>query len=146
VSQSEITGIDELIANLKLIENLPQTMVTKAAKQGANIALKNAKSNLQPVKGTFLGRQGKTEQHQGGDLKNALKLKAERSPKKGRQVYQITTTWYAHFKDLYFTTRNGEKIEGSHFLKNALSEHYDEIVTSVVEQLSKGVMEAVSKL
>ncbi len=138
MSESTIEGIDEIIAKFKQLEEVPQAIVTSAAKKGATMALNYAVNNLQPVNGTFLGRQGKTEQHQGGDLKKALKLKAERSPK-GKKVYKITTTWYAHFADLGFTTRNGKKIEGSHFLKYALTEHYDEIKDAIIGELSKGI-------
>lgn len=108
------------------------------------MALNFALDNLQPVDGAFLGRRGKTEEHQGGDLKKAMKLKAERSPK-GKKVYKITTTWYAHFKDLGFTARNGKKLEGSHFLKYALTEHYDEIKDAILEELAKGIDKAVGK-
>jgi hypothetical protein len=99
MSDSTIEGIDEIMAKFKQLEEVPQSIVAKAAKKGATMALKFASANLQPASGTFLGRQGKTEQHQGGDLKKALKLKAERSSK-GKKVYKIDTTWYAHFVDL----------------------------------------------
>lgn len=141
-SQADIEGVDELIAKLQQLENIPQTIVTKAAKSGANMALNFALANLQPVNGEFLGRQGKNEQHQGGDLAKAMKIKAERSPK-GKKVYRINTTWYAHFADLGFTTRNGKKIEGSHFLKYALTQHYDEIKDAIIQELSKGVDKVV---
>ena len=142
MSESTIEGIDEIIAKFKQLEAVPQAIVTSAAKKGAVMALKYAIDNLQPANGEFLGRQGKTEQHQGGDLKKALRLKAERSLK-GKKVYKITTTWYAHFADLGFTTRNGKKIEGSHFLKYALTKHYDEIRDAIIEELSKGIDKAV---
>lgn len=142
MSESSIEGIEEMIAKFQQLEKVPQTIVTKAAKTGANMALKFALANLQPVNGQFLGRQGKTEQHQSGDLAKAMKIKAERSSK-GKKVYRINTTWYSHFKDLKFTTRNGKEIEGSHFLKYALTEHYDEIKDAMFEELSKGVNKAV---
>lgn len=142
MSESTIEGIDEILAKFKQLEEVPQTVVTKASKKGATLALNYALDNLQAVNGEFLGRQGKSEQHQGGDLKRAMKLKAERSPK-GKKVYRITTTWYAKFKDLSFTTPNGKKIEGSHFLKYALTQHYDEIRDAIIEELSKGIDKVV---
>ena len=144
MSESTLEGIDEIIAKFKELEEVTQTIVTQAAKTGATMALNFAKDNLQPVNGEFLGRQGTKNQHQGGDLKKAMKLKAERSHK-GKKVYQITTTWYAGFKDLGFTARNGQKIEGSHFLKYALTEHYDEIRDAILAELSKGVEKALGK-
>lgn len=144
MSESTIEGIEEIIAKFKQLEEVPQSIVTSAAKKGATMALNYAINNLQPANGEFLGRQGKTEQHQGGDLKNALRLKAERSPK-GKKVYKITTTWYAHFADLGFTTRNGKRIEGSHFLKYALTQHYDEIKDAIIQELSKGIDKELGK-
>jgi len=117
-------------------------LLTTAAKKGATMALNFALANLKPVNGSFLGRQGSREQHQSGDLQSLMKLQAEKSPK-GKKVYKITTTWYAQFKDLGFTTRNGEKIEGSHFLRYALTVHYDEIRNAIVDELSKGIDKAV---
>jgi HK97 gp10 family phage protein len=144
MSESSIEGIDEIIAKFKELEDVPQSIITKAAKKGAIMALKYAIANLQPVNGAFLGRQGKTEQHQGGDLQKALKLKAERSIK-GKKVYRINTTWYARFKDLGFTTRKGKKINGSHFLKYAVTEHYDEIKDAMIQELSKGIQKVVGE-
>lgn len=142
MSESSIEGIDEIIAKFKELEDVPQSIITKSAKKGATMALKYAIANLQPVNGAFLGRRGKTEQHQGGDLQKALKLKAERSIK-GKKVYRINTTWYAQFKDLGFTTRKGKKINGSHFLKYAVTEHYDEIKDAMIQELSKGIQKVV---
>jgi len=135
--------VDDFIAKLQIIENLPQSVVTKAAKTGANMALKFARTNLKPTNATFLGRQGKTEQHEGGDLLDALTLQAEKS-KKGKKVYIINTAWYAHFKDLKFTTRSGKVIEGSHFLKYALTKHFDEIKDSILEELVVGLDKVVA--
>jgi len=76
------------------------------------------------------------------DVRSSITLKAEKSTK-GEKVYVIDTTWYAKFKDLGFTTRSGKKIEGSHFLKYALTQHYDEIKDAMFEELSKGIDQVV---
>ena len=75
MSESTIEGIDELIAKFKQLEDVHQTFVTKAAKTGSTMALNFAKANLQPTNGAFIGRQGKTEQHQGGDLMKADRMR-----------------------------------------------------------------------
>ena len=145
-TEVEIEGIDALIAKLKELELLPQPIVTHAAKLGGNIALKAAKDLLQPVNEAFLGRNGSSAdwgQYPGGTLKGLLKLTRERS-KKGKCVYRINTTWYAHFKDLGFTTRDGRKIEGSHFLKYSLTQHYEEIVQAIITDMSNGIDKVVS--
>jgi len=138
--ESTITGIDELIAKFQQLENSPQPLVTSAAKKGANMALKFAQANLQPVSGAFKGRQGKGPggTYAGGNLKNVLALKAENSPK-GKKVYKISTTWYASYKDLGFTTRNGKRIEGSHFLRYSVSQHYEEIKQAIIDDLNAGI-------
>jgi len=141
-SESSI-NVEDFIAKLQMVENLPQSVVTKAARTGADMALKFARTNLKPTNASFLGRQGKSEQHSGGDLLAALNLKGEKS-KKGKKVYIINTTWYAHFKDLKFTTRSGKVIEGSHFLKYALTKHYNEIKDTMLEELVAGLDKAVA--
>lgn len=138
--ESSIDGVDELIATLQTLEKVPQVAVTSAAKKGATMALNFAKANLQPVNSTFLGRRGKNEQnsHQPGTLMSAMRIVPEKS-RPGRKVYQVTTTWYARFKDLGFTARNGQYVEGSHFLKYALTEHYDEIKGAIIKEMSAAV-------
>ncbi|SPF51836.1 hypothetical protein SBF1_5360001 [Candidatus Desulfosporosinus infrequens] len=137
-SESSFEGVDEFIAKLKLLEVLPQAIVTKAAKAGASSALRFALANLQPANGSFLGRYGRNEWHDGGNLAEVMKLKGEKA-RKGKKVYIIDTAWYAHFVDLGFTTRNGKHIEGKHFLKYALTKHYDEIMDAMLVELSSGI-------
>lgn len=147
MSESTIEGIDEIIAKFKELEQVPQTIVTSAAKKGATMAMNYAIANLQPKNGAFLGRHGRTESHESGDLKKAIRLKRETTAK-GKTVYRITTTWYARFVDLKFTTHRGTRktgivkldtIEGNHFLRRALTEHYDEIKDAMIEELAKGI-------
>ena len=141
MSESSIEGIDEIIAKFKQLEQFPNSLIDNAAKKGANMALKYVAANLQPANGSFLGRQGKNAdwgQYPGGTLQKYLKLKKEKSPN-GKTVYKILGTWYSHFKDLGFTTRNGRKIDGTHFMKYVQEEHYEEIVNAMADELSKGI-------
>jgi len=140
-SQVSIEGIDEFIRVLESIGNVPQAVVTKAAKTGANMALSYALANLQPANqqgSDFLGRQGRTEQHLSGTLKALLRLKMEKSAK-GKTVYRIDTSWYAHLVDLGWTDRKGMRWDGHHFLKHALSDHYEEIRDGMITELREGV-------
>ncbi len=144
MEEASITGVDEVIAMFQKLEDVPQTIVTNGAKAGANLALSITKANLQPSNGSFLGRRGKQDwgNYPGGTLRSVLAIKAEKSPK-GKKVYQITTTWYARFKDLGFTDRNGHRIEGSHFLRYVASQHYTEISQTILDKLASAVMQAL---
>jgi Zn-finger protein len=51
--------------------------------------------------------------------------------------------YFCNASDLGYTTRSGKKIEGSHFLKFALTQHYDEIKDAILEELSKGINQAI---
>ncbi|MEH7093942.1 HK97-gp10 family putative phage morphogenesis protein [Neobacillus vireti] len=71
---SNIEGLDELLRTIQQLEKLPQKCVTKAARKGANVALKAAKGNA-PV--------------DQGYLKKSLRLVPEKSRTKGKKVYQV---------------------------------------------------------
>ena len=144
-SQVTIEGVDELAKMLAEIGNLPQAVVTKAAKTGANMALNFALANLQPANqqgSDFLGRQGRYESHLSGTLKALLRLKMEKSAK-GKTVYRIDTSWYAHLIDLGWTDRKGMRWDGHHFLRFALTNHYGEIKQAMIDELAIGVEKLV---
>jgi len=141
MTESSIDGVDELLAKFKELELLPTTLVTHAAKKGANMALKYALDNLQPINqqgADFLGRFGKKESHMSGTLKSLLRLKMEKTAR-GKTVYRIDTTWYARFIDLGFTDRKGVKWDGTHFLKYASTKHFEEIKDAMIEDMVQGI-------
>jgi len=141
MSESTIEGVDEVIAMFERLEAFPSSLIDNTAKKGATMALKYVLANLQPANGSFLGRQGRNLEwgrYDGGNLKRYLKLKKEKTPN-GKTVYKVLGTWYSHFKDLGFTTRDGKKVDGSHFMKEVQTQHYDEIQAAMIDELSKGI-------
>lgn len=74
-SEPTIEGYEELKQVINKLEKLPQTMVTKSARKGANIVLREARQNA-PV--------------EIGNLKRGIILKPEKTRTKGKKVYQVT--------------------------------------------------------
>jgi hypothetical protein len=71
-----IEGMKELEKTIRKLGQLPQTVVTKAAKEGIKIAHKAAK----------LGKW----KDRTGNLRRGLVIKGEKSRIKGKKVYQVT--------------------------------------------------------
>ncbi|SPF51122.1 hypothetical protein SBF1_50006 [Candidatus Desulfosporosinus infrequens] len=165
-----IDGIDELTAKFEELGNVSQSLITKAAKSGASMAMNYALANLVPINQQgvdFLGRYGRTEQHISGTLKKAMALKIEKTPQ-GKTVYRIKTTWYARFFDLGFTSYKGPRRviprkgtaerevgiangslterEGTHFLQKALPEHFEEIKQTMLGEIGSGLNKAIASM
>jgi hypothetical protein len=163
-TNSNIEGMRELKAVLKKLEKLPQKVVTKAARKGANIALKAAKKNA-PV--------------DQGNLKKGLIKRAERTTLRGKKVFFVTldrkmndifqkTTksgkirrlqygigkgrrargrapvvvkrdghyYYPASQEFGFMARDGSYIPGYGYMKKAIDEHRSEIEREVVKVMT----------
>mgnify|MGYP001392164245 FL=1 len=137
----EIEGMKELEKTIRKLGKLPQKCVTKAAKKGAQIALKAAKQ-----KAPFLT----------GALEEGIILKAEKTKKKGKKVYQVTmnpamndvfvkTTkdgkryYYPASQEYGFITKNGGYVPGYHFLRDSLVDNKERIEKTVVDVLAKEI-------
>ena len=137
----EIEGMKELEKTIRKLGKLPQKCVTKAAKKGAQIALKAAKQ-----KAPFLT----------GALEEGIILKGEKTRRKGKKVYQVTmnpamndvfvkTTkdgkryYYPASQEYGFITKNGGYVPGYHFLRDSLVDNKEQIEKTVVEVLSKEI-------
>lgn len=137
----EIEGMKELEQTIRKLGKLPQKCVTKAARKGAQIALQAAKQ-----KAPFLT----------GALVEGIILKAEKTKKKGKKVYQVTmnpamndvfvkTTkdgkryYYPASQEYGFITRNGGYVPGFHFLRDSLVDNKEKIEKTVVEVLAKEI-------
>jgi len=120
---------------------LPQTCVTKAARKGALVALKAAKT-LAP--------------EDEGNLKKGLILKPEKTKIKGKKVYQVTfnpamndifvkvskegkRAYYPASQEYGYFTRNGRYIPGFHYLKKSLENNKAKIEQEVVSVLAKEI-------
>ena len=137
----KIEGMEELEKTIRKLGKLPQKCVTKAAKKGAQIALKAAKQ-----KAPFLT----------GALEEGIILKGEKTRRKGKKVYQVTmnpamndvfvkTTkdgkryYYPASQEYGFITRNGGYVPGFHFLRDSLVDNKEKIEKTVVEVLAREI-------
>lgn len=136
MAKYKLEGLDEVLKVIKDLENLPQKCVNKSAKNGASISYKDAKS-----KAPFLT----------GALEEGIILKAEKTNKKGKKVYQISikdnpefikTTaegnryYYPASQEYGFRLRNGGKVEGLHFLRNSIDKNNSKIEITMVNVLA----------
>jgi len=137
----EIEGMEELEKTIRKLGKLPQKCVTKAAKKGAQIALKAAKQ-----KAPFLT----------GALEEGIILKGEKTRRKGKKVYQVTmnpamndvfvkTTkdgkryYYPASMEYGFMTRDGGYVPGYHYLRDSLVDNKERIEKTVVDVLAKEI-------
>lgn len=90
-----VEGMNELQKSLRRLGQVPQKHVTASAKKGMNIPLKQARKEA-PV--------------DNGYLKQGMKLKGERSRKKGKKVYQIV--FDASMNDVFQKRDKSGKVSG----------------------------------
>ncbi|MCP8969722.1 HK97 gp10 family phage protein [Ectobacillus ponti] len=147
--------MEELIRAIRQLESLPQKCVTRAARKGADIALKAAKQ-LAP--------------EDTGYLRRGLIVKGEKLKKRGKKVYEITLNpamnhifqketksgkirrrdgktvrmgagvyYYPASQEYGFMARNGRYIPGFHYLRKSVEQQKEQIETRVVEVLAKEI-------
>lgn len=135
----ELEGLDEVLKALNSLEKLPQKCVNKSARNGAKIALNSAR-NKSPY---FTGA-----------LSNGIILKAEKTSKQGKKVYDITFEnnpdfikitkdnkryYYPASQEYGFRTKGGGKVEGLHFMRNSLEDNKTIIEKTMVEVLASEI-------
>lgn len=145
--KSEIKGVKELEKAFKRLRKVPQTVVTQAARAGARIPLRAAKSNA-PV--------------DTGALRDGIIMKKERRVKFGKAVYDImmdpaknnifvkTTKdgiryYYPASQEYGFMTVDGGYVPGYRFLRRAITENVVRIERKVLEVAGKGVEKALKR-
>lgn len=138
--RSEIVGLRELERDMRRLAQVPQKVVTKAARAGAAIARKSAKTNA-PV--------------DTGQLKKGVILKAERKVKPGKKVFGVMIdprmndifvklsktnkrSYYPASQEYGWTT-NGNYTPGYRYMRNALENNADAIENKVIETAGKEV-------
>lgn len=136
MAKYKLEGMDEVLKMLKDVESLPQKCVNKSARNGAKIPQKDAKDNT-----PFLT----------GALEEGITLKAEKTSKKGKKVYQVTLKdnpefvritaegnryYYPASQEYGFKLRNGGKVEGLHFMKNSIDNNSSKIESTMVNVLA----------
>ena len=136
-----IDGLDELERKLETLGKLPQRVVTKAARKGANILKKDVKANAPVDMGT---------------LKKGIVIKAEKSKVKGKKMMQITFDraynhvfvkvtkdgkryYYPASQEFGFRTRGGGYIPGYHFLKDVAQSDRNQVEQMMIEVLTQEI-------
>lgn len=137
----EIEGMKELERTIRRLGKIPQKCVTRAAKKGAMIALKAAKAKAP---------------EDTGELKRGIILRAEKTRKRGKKVYDIMMNpamndvfvkytkdgkryYYPASMEFGFITRDGGYVPGYHFLRDALVDNKAAIERTVVQELAKEI-------
>ncbi|SDM17440.1 HK97 gp10 family phage protein [Bacillus sp. OK048] len=141
MARNEIIGMKELEKTIKQLGQLPQKVVTKAARQGASVSLKAARANA-PV--------------DSGDLKKGIKLVGERTKIKGKKVYQVTLdkalnhvfvkeskagkrAYYPASQEYGFLTRDGRYVPGYRYLRKSIEDNDKQIQDKVLDVMGKEI-------
>lgn len=142
---TDIIGMRELERAMKKLGKVPQTIATKAARAGATIALKDARSNA-PV--------------DSGQLKAGIILKGERRVKVGKKMYDVMMdpakndvfvkmsadgkrSYYPASQEYGFMTADGGFVPGYHFLRKSITDNASAIESKIVEVAGKAVDKAL---
>lgn len=135
----DIEGLDEVLKVLNGLEKLPQKCVNKSARNGAKIALNYAR-NKAPY---FTGA-----------LSNGIILKAEKTSKSGKKVYDVALEnnpdfvkitkdnkryYYPASQEFGFRTKGGGKVEGLHFMRDSLTKNKSLIEKTMVNVLAREI-------
>lgn len=137
--KTDFSELKKLEKTIKKMGGIPQKCVTKAARKGGNVVMKEVKSTA-PV--------------DTGALKSGLKLKAEKSRTKGKKVYEITfssdmndvfqkknadgkiTGYYPVSMEYGYFTRNGRYIPGYRFMRNSAESKAGEMSGVTIKTLA----------
>lgn len=133
-----IQGMDELITNIRRLENLPQRTVTASAKKGFKIAFQQAKRDAPIDTGT---------------LRKGIVQVGERARSRGKKVYQATfdksmnnvfqrpyaggqkRAYYPASQEYGWTAR-GVVHMGLNFMRNSLRDNDRQIEQTIVSEMN----------
>ena len=142
--RESVDGLNQLMKDIQKLERMPQKQITKGARKGANVILKDARARA--PKRTGVMRKG-------------IYLKAEKS-RRGKKVFQITFRsnpefvkitsdstryFYPASQEFGFRTRDGGKVEGKHFLTEAMQTRQAEAAAVMVETIGEEIEKALSE-
>lgn len=134
--RNQIQGMRELERLVRRLGQIPQRSVTKAARAGAKIALKDARAKA-PV--------------DTGDLKKGIIMKGERRVKLGKKVFDVTIDpaknnvfvktsadgtkryYYPASQEYGFMTAGGGYIPGYRYMRKAIDDNARQIEEKVIE-------------
>lgn len=145
--RADIAGMKELERSFKELGKVPQTVVTKAARAGARIALRAAKANAP---------------EDTGQLKRGIILKGERTKIRGKKVYDVMMdpamndvfvkvskegkrSYYPASQEYGFLTVNGGYVPGYHFLRRAITDNEIAIEKKILSETKSAVEKALRR-
>lgn len=145
--ENRIEGMEELERAIAGLGKVPQNAVTKAARSGANIALKAARAKS-PI--------------DTGNLKKGIILKGERRSVPGKKVYDVEIdpamndvfvkvskagkrSYYPASQEYGFFARDGSYIPGFHYLKNSIEDNAEVIENRIIEVFSQEIDKQIGK-
>lgn len=142
--RDSVEGLNKLMKDIKKLENMPQKQITKGVRRGANVILHEARARA-------------SERRKTGKMSKKLALKSERSKKKGKKVFQVTYQkvdkfpeavkitkdgeryYYPSSQNFGFKTRDGEKVDGLHFLECAMRAKSGQAARVIVDEIGKEI-------
>jgi hypothetical protein len=147
MARNEIIGMKELERSIKALGKVPQKCVSKAARKGANIALKAARAKS-PI--------------DTGNLKKGIILKGEKRSVAGKKVYDVKMdpakndifvktsadgerSYYPASMEYGFFTVDGRYIPGDHFLRDSIANNAKSIEETIVGVLSSEIDKELGK-
>lgn len=132
----ELEGMDEIVAMMNKLGDLPKKFATVSAKEGARIALVAAKLNAPRDEGNLI---------------KGIVLKGEKKPYPSKKMYQVTMNskmndifvkmsngnryYYPASIEFGFIGRDGVKVPGVHFMEKALTSNNTQIETAILRRL-----------
>lgn len=146
--RESVEGLNKLMKDIKKLEKLPQSQITKGTRKGANVLLKASKAKAPK-------RTGK--------LKRNMVLRPEKTRKRGKKVFQITFQkvekfpdavkvtkdgtryYYPSSQNFGFKTIDGGRVEGKHFLDSAIKSKGNEAAKTIVDEIGKEIDKSLSE-
>jgi HK97 gp10 family phage protein len=133
--RTTIEGMAELERAIQRLGKVPTKIATKAARAGAKIALKDARANAPEDE---------------GNLKKGIVMKAERSRKQGKKVFDVKLdpkmndvfvkisetgerSYYPASQEYGFFTVNGRYIPGYRYLRKAIDNNEQAIEKAIID-------------
>lgn len=150
MARERVEGLNKLMKDIKKLENMPQKQITKGVRRGTNVILKEARARARERRIT-------------GKMSKKLTLKAERSKKKGKKVFQVTYPKVAKFPEAVkitkngkryyypssqnfgFKTRNGGKVDGLKFLEGAMQSKSGQAARVIVDEIGKEIEKSLAE-
>lgn len=146
--KADFSDLKRLEKTIRKMGGLPQKCVTKAARKGGNVVMREVKATAPVDTGT---------------LKSGIKLKAEKSHIKGKKMYQVTfssdmndvfqkkntdgkiTGYYPVSMEYGFFAKNGRYIPGYRFMRKSADSKAAEMSGVTIKTLADDVDKEWSK-